>query len=152
MSLRRNESGSHFGSFRRDTFASLSSPQPFHFSFSRRSLVFFYLSILIFQSCATCQDISTLPFYLLRTQHSNHERSYVLPSSPHFLTTQNANRRASVRFLDLIKPFTPLLPEVASPESKIPFNQKLMWTGVRNTMLHAQGCQHETDIWRSVHF
>ena len=35
-----------------------------------------------------------------------------------------------VRFLDLIKPFTPLLPEVASPETKIPFNQKLMWTGV----------------------
>ena len=36
----------------------------------------------------------------------------------------------AVRFLDLIKPFTPILPEVASPESKIPFNQKLMWTGV----------------------
>ncbi|KAI4185241.1 MAG: hypothetical protein L6R41_004245 [Letrouitia leprolyta] len=35
-----------------------------------------------------------------------------------------------VRFLDLIKPFTPLLPEVASPETKIPFNQKLMWTGL----------------------
>ena len=38
----------------------------------------------------------------------------------------------AVRFLDLIKPFTPLLPEVASPEtSKTPFQQKLMWTGVR---------------------
>ncbi|KAL8939764.1 MAG: hypothetical protein Q9216_003178 [Gyalolechia sp. 2 TL-2023] len=37
---------------------------------------------------------------------------------------------ADVRFLDLIKPFTPLLPEVASPETKIPFNQKLMWTGL----------------------
>lgn len=36
----------------------------------------------------------------------------------------------AVRFLDLIKPFTPLLPEVAAPETKIPFNQKLMWTGV----------------------
>lgn len=36
----------------------------------------------------------------------------------------------TVRFLDLIKPFTPLLPEVASPESKVPFNQKIMWTGV----------------------
>ena len=35
-----------------------------------------------------------------------------------------------VRFLDLIKPFTPLLPEVAAPETKTPFNQKLMWTGV----------------------
>lgn len=37
-----------------------------------------------------------------------------------------------VRFLDLIKPFTPLLPEVAAPEAKVPFNQKLMWTGVGN--------------------
>ncbi|KAL8710952.1 MAG: hypothetical protein Q9220_004551 [cf. Caloplaca sp. 1 TL-2023] len=35
-----------------------------------------------------------------------------------------------VRFLDLIKPFLPLLPEVAAPETKIPFNQKLMWTGL----------------------
>jgi hypothetical protein len=29
----------------------------------------------------------------------------------------------TVRFLDLIKPFTPLLPEVASPETKTPFQQ-----------------------------
>lgn len=36
----------------------------------------------------------------------------------------------AVRFLDLIKPFTPLVPEVAAPETKIPFSQKLMWTGV----------------------
>lgn len=35
-----------------------------------------------------------------------------------------------VRFLDLVKPFTPLLPEVSSPETKVPFQQKLMWTGV----------------------
>jgi len=40
----------------------------------------------------------------------------------------------TVRFLDLIKPFTPLLPEVASPETKVPFNQKLMWTGVRSSL------------------
>jgi protein transport protein SEC61 subunit alpha len=37
---------------------------------------------------------------------------------------------ATVRFLDLIKPFTPLLPEVAAPESKVQFQQKLMWTGL----------------------
>ncbi|CAF9904806.1 translocon subunit [Imshaugia aleurites] len=37
---------------------------------------------------------------------------------------------SGLRFLDLIKPFTPLLPEVAAPETKIPFNQKLMWTGL----------------------
>ena len=36
----------------------------------------------------------------------------------------------AVRFLDLIKPFTPFLPEVAQPETKVPFNQKLMWTGL----------------------
>ena len=33
---------------------------------------------------------------------------------------------AAVRFLDLIKPFTPLLPEVSAPETKTPFNQKLV--------------------------
>ena len=36
----------------------------------------------------------------------------------------------AVRFLDLIKPFTPILPEVQQPETKVPFNQKLMWTGL----------------------
>lgn len=36
----------------------------------------------------------------------------------------------TVRFLDLVKPFTPFLPEVAAPERKIPFNQKLIWTVV----------------------
>ncbi|OJD38933.1 protein transport protein sec61 alpha subunit [Diplodia corticola] len=37
---------------------------------------------------------------------------------------------SGLRFLDLIKPFVPLLPEVAAPETKTPFNQRLMWTGV----------------------
>ncbi|KAF2666307.1 Sec61 alpha subunit [Microthyrium microscopicum] len=37
---------------------------------------------------------------------------------------------SGLRFLDLIKPFTPLLPEVASPETKTPFQQKLTWTGL----------------------
>ena len=36
----------------------------------------------------------------------------------------------AVRFLDLVKPFLPLLPEVSSPETRVPFQQKLMWTGV----------------------
>jgi protein transport protein SEC61 subunit alpha len=36
----------------------------------------------------------------------------------------------AVRFLDLIKPFSPILPEVQQPETKVPFNQKLMWTGL----------------------
>lgn len=34
------------------------------------------------------------------------------------------------RFLDIVKPFTPFLPEVAAPETKIVFNQKLMWTAL----------------------
>jgi len=46
------------------------------------------------------------------------------------LYTLVADNAIIVRFLDLIKPFTPLLPEVAAPETKTPFNQKLMWTGV----------------------
>lgn len=32
--------------------------------------------------------------------------------------------------MDLVKPFTPFLPEVAAPERKVPFNQKLIWTVV----------------------
>lgn len=32
--------------------------------------------------------------------------------------------------LDLVKPFEPLVPEVIAPERKVPFNQRVMWTGV----------------------
>lgn len=39
---------------------------------------------------------------------------------------QSLTSAAAVRFLDLIKPFTPLLPEVSAPETKTPFNQKLV--------------------------
>ncbi|AWU76629.1 protein transporter SEC61 subunit alpha [Pichia kudriavzevii] len=37
---------------------------------------------------------------------------------------------SSFRVLDLVKPFQPYLPEVLAPERKVPFNQKMMWTGV----------------------
>ncbi|KAK9473599.1 SecY subunit domain-containing protein [Dipodascopsis tothii] len=37
---------------------------------------------------------------------------------------------SALRFLDLVKPFLPILPEVAAPERKVPFDQRLMWTGV----------------------
>ncbi|KAJ2965341.1 hypothetical protein NQ176_g10664 [Zarea fungicola] len=37
---------------------------------------------------------------------------------------------SSLRFLDLVKPFVPFLPEVQQPETKIPFNQKMMWTAL----------------------
>ncbi|KAK4506844.1 hypothetical protein PRZ48_000577 [Zasmidium cellare] len=35
-----------------------------------------------------------------------------------------------VRFLDLVKPFTPLIPEVQVPETKVPFQQRIIWTSV----------------------
>lgn len=37
---------------------------------------------------------------------------------------------AGVRFLDIVKPFAPYLPEVTGPKRKIAFNQKIMWTAV----------------------
>ncbi|VEU22661.1 DEKNAAC103371 [Brettanomyces naardenensis] len=36
----------------------------------------------------------------------------------------------SFRILELVTPFRPFLPEVLAPERKVPFNQRLMWTGV----------------------
>ena len=36
----------------------------------------------------------------------------------------------SLRFLDLVKPFVPFLPEVRQPDTKIPFDQKAVWTGI----------------------
>ncbi|KAI6861301.1 hypothetical protein KC316_g20579, partial [Hortaea werneckii] len=37
---------------------------------------------------------------------------------------------SSLRFLDLVKPFTPLIPEVQVPETKVPFQQRIVWTSV----------------------
>lgn len=37
---------------------------------------------------------------------------------------------SGLRFLDLIKPFTPLIPEVSVPETKVPFQQRIIWTSV----------------------
>ncbi|TKA32889.1 Protein transport protein SEC61 subunit alpha [Salinomyces thailandicus] len=37
---------------------------------------------------------------------------------------------SSLRFLDLVKPFTPLIPEVQVPETKVPFQQRIIWTSV----------------------
>ncbi|TFK67154.1 SecY protein [Pluteus cervinus] len=34
------------------------------------------------------------------------------------------------RFLNLVRPFLPMLPEVSSPDRKIPFNNKVAWTAV----------------------
>lgn len=49
---------------------------------------------------------------------------------PHYVLRCNTDSVSVVRFLDLIKPFVPILPEVAAPERKTPFRQRLMWTGV----------------------
>ena len=32
------------------------------------------------------------------------------------------------RVLDLVKPFSPFLPEVIAPERKVQFQQRVMWT------------------------
>ncbi|TIC18084.1 SecY protein [Wallemia mellicola] len=37
---------------------------------------------------------------------------------------------SSFRFLQLVKPFQQILPEVSAPERKVPFNQKVAWTAV----------------------
>ncbi|EJD01955.1 SecY protein [Fomitiporia mediterranea MF3/22] len=37
---------------------------------------------------------------------------------------------AGFRFLNLVRPFLPILPEVSSPDRKVPFNQKVLWTAV----------------------
>ena len=36
----------------------------------------------------------------------------------------------AVRFLQLVKPFQQILPEVSAPERKVPFIQKVAWTAV----------------------
>ncbi|KAK3647730.1 translocon subunit [Elasticomyces elasticus] len=37
---------------------------------------------------------------------------------------------SGLRFLDLVKPFTPIIPEVQVPETKVPFQQRIIWTSV----------------------
>ncbi|EJU01268.1 SecY protein [Dacryopinax primogenitus] len=34
------------------------------------------------------------------------------------------------RFLYLVRPFLPILPEISSPDRKVPFNQRVLWTAV----------------------
>jgi protein transport protein SEC61 subunit alpha len=41
-----------------------------------------------------------------------------------------------VRFLNLVQPFLPILPEVLSPDRKVPFNQKVLWTAVTLLIFH----------------
>lgn len=54
----------------------------------------------------------------------------------------------AVRFLDLIKPFVPILPEVAAPERKTPFRQRLMWTGVSSFFLMLERHPLSKQRWR----
>ena len=37
---------------------------------------------------------------------------------------------SSFRFLNLIKPMMFILPEVAPPERKVPFKEKILWTSI----------------------
>ncbi|KAF1811904.1 hypothetical protein P152DRAFT_458860 [Eremomyces bilateralis CBS 781.70] len=57
----------------------------------------------------------------------------------------------SLRFLDLIKPFTPLLPEVSSPETKITFQQRLIWTGVSIPIARSTSPYHTRAASEFVH-
>lgn len=52
-------------------------------------------------------------------------RKFTTPKSP-----SSNDSEMSFRVLDLVKPFEPLVPEVIAPQRKVPFNQKVMWTGV----------------------
>jgi hypothetical protein len=81
---------------------------------------------------------SQIDLQLRPSNCSHHVGSCVAPATSALSSMEIANTANTVRFLDLIKPFTPLLPEVAAPESKIPFNQKLMWTGVRETHMRSR--------------
>lgn len=42
----------------------------------------------------------------------------------------SAKGSGGVRFLTLVKPFMSFLPDVAQPERKIPFREKVLWTGI----------------------
>lgn len=64
---------------------------------------------------------------------AHHEQSYVSRAYAHHCRRDASSLTITlcvVRFLDLVKPFVAFLPEVQQPESKVPFNQKLMWTGL----------------------
>nr|CAD7428521.1 unnamed protein product [Timema monikensis] len=37
---------------------------------------------------------------------------------------------ARVKFLEVIKPFCGILPEIAKPERKIQFREKVLWTAI----------------------
>jgi len=38
--------------------------------------------------------------------------------------------KGGVRFLTLVRPFMSVLPEVAQPDRKVPFREKVLWTGI----------------------
>jgi len=40
------------------------------------------------------------------------------------------SKTGGIRFLTLVKPFMAVLPEVQQPERKIPFREKVLWTGI----------------------
>ncbi|KAF7293109.1 Protein transport protein Sec61 alpha [Mycena kentingensis (nom. inval.)] len=51
-----------------------------------------------------------------------------MPRLPKISLSSAHHERLSV--LNLVRPFLPILPEVSSPDRKVPFNQKILWTAV----------------------
>lgn len=44
------------------------------------------------------------------------------------------------RFLDVVRPFMPIIPEIQQPERKIPFKEKVLWTSIA-LFIHLVCCQ-----------
>lgn len=76
----------------------------------------------------SCQVPLYASFLLFNTLPRRRSIIPIFPELPHLNTTSTT--MSSLGFLDVAKPFTPLLPETGSPETKIPFQQKLAWTGI----------------------
>eukprot|EP01097_Dermamoeba_algensis_P001601 TRINITY_DN15_c0_g1_i1.p1 TRINITY_DN15_c0_g1~~TRINITY_DN15_c0_g1_i1.p1 ORF type:complete len:478 (-),score=122.77 TRINITY_DN15_c0_g1_i1:123-1556(-) len=48
--------------------------------------------------------------------------------------------KGGIRFLHLVKPFMSVLPEVSTPERKVPFREKVLWTGI-TLLIYLVCCQ-----------
>lgn len=59
---------------------------------------------------------------------------------------------SAVKFLEVIKPFCGILPEVAKPERKIQFREKVLWTAI-TLFIFLVCCQvsNGTPVARDVH-
>jgi hypothetical protein len=53
-----------------------------------------------------------------------------------------------VKFLQLIKPFMAVLPEVAQADRKVPFREKVLWTAL--TLFSFFGLLSDTSLWNTL--